>query len=199
MARRSKPYITQFFNRDRLAFTALSRVGHANREQLNGVGIADSRLKNYVRDGLVEKVCYKQGNQVEECYKLTKGGRELAKQQWALNNHYHAQSPRHDLALARKYFSLPEEQQRTWKTESELREQFISKIEQLKINRVEEANRYEQMLDRGLLSFPDGSYINDQNAEVVYESITNNYGVTELLSKEVYVEIMKCEYETIRV
>lgn len=199
MARRSKPYITQFFNRDRLAFTALSRVGHVNRVQLSYVGIADSRLKNYVRDGLVEKVCYKKGTQVEECYKLTKGGRDFAKQQWALVNHYHAQSPRHDLALASKYFSLPEELQCTWKTESELREQFIRKMEQLKIDRADEANRYEQMLDKGLLSFPDGSYVNEKGVEIVYESITNNYGVAELLSKEVYVEIMKCEYETIRV
>lgn len=136
MARRSKPYITQFFNRDRLAFTAMSRVGHVNREQLSGVGIADSRLKNYVRDGLVEKVCYKRRDQVEECYKLTKGGREFVKQQWAVINLYHAQSPRHDLALAKKYFSLPEELQRTWRTETDLREQFISKIEQLKMTRV---------------------------------------------------------------
>lgn len=199
IARRSGPNITQFFNRDRLAFTALSKVGHVNRDQLRSVGIVDSRLKNYVRDGLVEKVSFKQDNRVEECYKLTKSGRELAKQQWALSKHYHAQSPRHDLAVAKKYFSLPEELQRTWKTETELREQFICKIEQLKMTRTLEADQYEQMLDRGLLSFPDASYINQQGVEVLFESITNNYGVAELMSKEAYVEIMKCDYETTRV
>ncbi|OMD62989.1 hypothetical protein BSK62_22030 [Paenibacillus odorifer] len=199
MARRSKPYITQFFNHDRLAFTALSRVGHVNREQMSNIGIADSRMKNYIRDGLVEKVTYKQGNRTEECYKLTKSGRELAKQQWALIGHYHAQSPRHDLALARKYFSLSEELQRSWRTETELREQFVNMIEKFKVKGAIEADRYEQLLERGILSFPDALYVNEQGVEIVYESITNNYGVAELMSKETYVEIMKCEYETIRV
>ncbi|MDQ0193554.1 hypothetical protein J2T20_001904 [Paenibacillus wynnii] len=78
IARRSKPLITQFFNRDRVAFTALSRVGHASHFHLRDCGLADARIKNLVRDGYVEKVAYTQGKEVLDCYKLTKKGRELS-------------------------------------------------------------------------------------------------------------------------
>ncbi|MCM3594131.1 hypothetical protein M4D58_26705, partial [Brevibacillus borstelensis] len=63
MARRSKPHITQFFNRDRLAFTAMFKVGHVTHEHLHQCGLADSRIKNLLRDGHIEKIAYRQGNQ----------------------------------------------------------------------------------------------------------------------------------------
>ncbi|MGP3783650.1 hypothetical protein [Paenibacillus sp. 1A_MP2] len=59
MARRSKPLVTQFFNRDRLAFTAMNKVGHVSSDHLRSCGLADRRIQNLIRDGLIEKVAYK--------------------------------------------------------------------------------------------------------------------------------------------
>lgn len=200
MPRRSKPYITQFFNRDRLAFTALSKVGHVTREHLKMCGLADSRIKNYIKDGLIEKVAYKTGNEAGECYKLTRAGRELAERQWAIRGHYHAQSPLHDLSLANKYFSLPDHLRDTWMTETQVRDMFQEKLSQLREQGEEQLSKmYEDMLNKSLISMPDAVYTNEQGVQVAYEVVTNSYGQAELQAKEAFVAIMKTDYETTRI
>jgi DNA-binding HxlR family transcriptional regulator len=200
MPKKVTPYITQFFNRDKMAFNALSKVGHATPSQLKSCGVADSRIKNYVRDGLVEKVAYKSGKDTGEAYKLTKAGREMASNNWGIKNHYHAQSVKHDLDIANKFFSLSDSQRDTWKTETELRDRFEERIQEIRDQGDEDtAKMYEDMLNQGLISMPDASYETEDGVEICYEVITNNYGEAELQAKEAYVQIVKCEYETSRV
>ncbi|WP_248928959.1 hypothetical protein [Paenibacillus hamazuiensis] len=200
MARRKKPYISQFFNRDRLAFSALARVGHVSHEHLQKCGLADRRIKNLISDGYIEKVAYKQGNQIKECYKLTRIGRETASRTFALNQAYHAQSPIHDVALANKYFSLSEETRNNWKTEAQVRDDFIERINAMRGEGKEaEAKLYEDMLDKKLISMPDCVYVDEKGNEVAYEIVTSSYGQEELRAKEALVEIMNYKYETTRV
>lgn len=196
MPKRTKPYITQFFNRDRLAFTALSKCGHVNSTQLKECGLADSRIKNYVRDGLVEQVAYVNKGKAEYCYKLTKAGRELAERNWALKGHYHSQSPKHDLTIASKYFSLEEKAKSTWMTETQARELLVDKIHQLREQgHPGQANQYEQMLDKGLISSPDAIYTNQHGETIAYEAITNNYGEAEIQAKEAFTEVLGANIE----
>ena len=200
MARRSKPNVTQFFNRDRLAFTALFKVGHVTNDHLHQCGLADSRIKNLVRDGQFEKVAYKRAGKIEECYKLTKQGRETATHQWGLERSYHAQSPVHDLAIADKYFGLPQELQENWKTESQIRDLFLVRLNTLREQGKEvEADLYKNMLDKGLLSMPDGLYVNERGTTIAFEAITNSYGYEELRSKQELMEFMNYKYEATRV
>lgn len=203
MPKRTKPYITQFFNRDKLAFSSLSKCGHVTPDQLKQCGLADARIKNYIRDGLIEKVTHKEsvrnGGAVRESYKLTKQGRELARSQWALNSHYHAQSPKHDLAIAEKYFSLSEAQRESFITEEGAKELFLEKLEDIRTHDKDLAKKYEEMLNSGYISTPDAIYINEDGTQVAFEVITNNYGKKELQSKEAFVSIMKTQYETTRV
>lgn len=176
------------------------KTGHVSLEQLNQCGLADSRIGNLVRDGHFEKVAYKQQGRVRECYKLTKFGRETAARNWGLERSYRAQSPAHDLALAEKYFSLPEEMRETWSTESQIRDRFMEQLSVLRDQGKEaEVALYEKMLERGLISMPDASYVNDNGETVAYETITNSYGEDELQAKETLVEIMNYQYETTRI
>lgn len=170
-------------------------------EQFKAFNIADSRLKNYARDGLVEKVAYKmKGGKSGEAYKFTKAGKQVAEQNWGIKDHYHAQSPAHDIAIANKFVSLSEEQQWSWKTEDQLREQFEDRLQELRDQGEEEtAKIYEDMLNDNRISMPDGAYINDQGIEVCYEVITHNYGQDELMAKEAAVQVLGTEYETTRV
>ena len=200
MARRGKPHITQFFNRDRLAFTAMFKTGHVNHEHLRSCGLADSRIKNLLRDGHIEKVAYKQGREVKESYKLTKHGRETAIHMWSLERHYNAQNPLHDLVIAEKYFSLPTELRESWRTEGQIRDQFMEKLNDLRDKGKEaEANLYERMLDKGLLSMPDAAYVSESGQITGFEVITNSYKQEELQAKEYLVEIMNYKYETTRI
>ncbi len=197
---RKSKYITQFFNRDRLAFTALSKVGHVSHDHLRSCGLADSRIKNLLRDGHIEKVAYKRAGKIEECYKLTKSGRDTANRLWGLERAYHAQSPSHDLALAEKYFSLPESLREHWKTENQARDQFQEELNVLRDQGKEaEAKMYEDMLARGLISMPDAVYTNEGGIEIAFEVVTNTYGQDELRAKEAFVEFMNLQYETTRI
>lgn len=200
MARRSKPLVPQFFNRDRLAFSALYKVGHVSCDHLRSCGLADRRIKNLTRDGHIEKVVYKEKGKNKECYKLTRSGRETATRLWGLNHAYHAQSAVHDLALAEKYFSLPEELRESWKTETQIRNEFEERIYNMREEGKEaEAKLYEDMLDKKQISMPDCIYTDSKGTEVAFEVLTNSYGIEELRSKETYVGIAGYQYETTRV
>ncbi|WP_025676892.1 hypothetical protein [Paenibacillus massiliensis] len=200
MARRSKPLVTQFFSRDRLAFTAMFKVGHVSHDHLHKCGLADRRIKNLIRDGHLEKIAYKQKGKTNECYRLTKMGRETASRLWGLSHAYHAQSPVHDIALAEKYFCLSEEQWESWRTETEIRNQFIDRLEFLREQgKAVEAKLYEDQLNEGLISMPDATFVNESGQIIGFEVVTNSYGIEELMAKETLVQIMGYDYETIRI
>ncbi|MCG7380053.1 hypothetical protein MH215_23955 [Paenibacillus sp. ACRSA] len=200
MARRSKTLVTQFFARDRLAFTAMHNVGHVSSDHLHTCGLADRRIQNLIRDGLVEKVAYKRKGKSEYCFKLSKLGRETAARLWALSYAYHAQSPIHDLAIAEKYFSLSEESRESWKTETLIHKEFEDRISNIREEGNEvEAKLYQDMLKEKLISMPDGLYSNAEGKEVGVEILTNSYGIDEMRSKETFVSMIGCQYESIRV
>lgn len=200
---RKKQYITQFFLRDKLAFTALWKTGIVRAEALKEhCNVADGRIKNYVRDGYAEKILYKDRKEFKEAYTLTRKGREHAERQWQLRDHYHAQtkSPYHDLALSDKYFSLPEQVRDTWRTESQVRNQFLEKLEQLREQGNEQlADMYYDMFKSHDFSMPDAVYTNEQGVEVAYELVTDNYTSQQLLAKEATCEIMEYSYEANRI
>lgn len=197
MPRRNKPYITQYFERDRNAFTALFRTGHVRYEHLLQCGLADSRIKNLMRDGHFEKVFYKQTGEIKECYKLTKSGRALAYQLWGLDKQYHAQNPLHDTVIADKYFSIPRESRDQWVTESQIRDKFLERLDELRNQgKEEEARIYEDMHNKGLISMPDALYIDENGTEIAFEVVTNTYGQEEIHAKETLVKLMNYGYET---
>lgn len=153
-----------------------------------------------VRDGHFEKVMYKSKGKVEECYRLTKLGRETANHLWCLERQYHAQSPTHDLAVADKYFSIPLELRESWKSESQVRHDFEQRLFAMREEGKEVlAKQYEEMLNRGLISMPDAVYTDENGKEVAFEIITNSYGIQELQAKEACIEIMNYQYEVKRV
>lgn len=201
MARQSH-YITNINNRDIKAFNALSRCGHVQRENLLTC-ISKSRIENYQKEGLITKdVHVSNKNETTTAYKLTDKGLDLAIKHTDVDRPYQAQSVVHDCQIADKYFSLTKEEQETWKTETQLRDEFNEKLEQL---REQDYSRYQELQEQYQsreISMPDGSYTSEMGVEVFYESVTNNYGQAELEAKERAVEVLKTDtntsYETSR-
>lgn len=194
-----KQYIKNFYNRDRLALTSLSKCGHCSGEQLKEF-IANKRITNYVRDELVvREVLNKNNGEQIEGYKLTAKGRAFIEKEWGIKNHYIAQSINHDLGIANKYFSLTEQERESWKTETELKLDFHERLADLMVNdysRYEEVNK---MIEDKLISVIDCSYV-EAGIEVYFEVITNSYGQAELQAKERFIEFMNIKtYETERV
>lgn len=176
------------------------KTGHVSENHLKECGLAKGRIKNYIKDKLIEKVAYMQRGIANFAYKLTKKGRELSQKLWGLKNHYHIQSPMHDIEIANKYMSLPILTQETWKSEAEVRQMFDDLL--IILERKGESllvNVYKEMQGQGLISIPDALYTTIEGLQVSFEVITNNYGEAELQAKEAFVSIMKTQYETIRV
>lgn len=199
---RKKQYIPQFFQRDKLAFTALSRTGIVRHEDLKQYcNLVDSRIKNYVRDGYAKQVMYKEGSEVKVAYSLTNKGRELAEQQWNLRNHYHAQpkSPYHDLQLSAKYFSLSDQERGLVRTDTEARNLMLEKLREIERTDKELAKLYNDMLEQERIRVPDMLYTNEKGVVVAYEVVTDSYGREEMIAHEAYVEIMGFEYQTTRI
>jgi hypothetical protein len=163
----------------------LSKTGIVRLEALKEhCKVTDGRIKNYVREGYAEKILYKDGKEIKEAYALTKKGRELAEKQWALRDHYHAQtkSPYHGLTLSDKYFSLSEQIRDTWRTETKVREQFLVKLREVEREDKERANLYYKMMEDRLISMPDGVYTSETGVEIAYEVVTDSYGRQEILA-----------------
>lgn len=186
--------ITQLFERDRQALTAMGDCGYLSRDHIHQCGVADGRLKNYIHDDYVKAGDKGLG------YQLTDKGKDLLESKWGMDKTYNAQSENHDLAIADKYLALSQYERDTWKNETELREDFENKLEELRDQGQEElAKTYEEMYHDHTISMCDGAYTNSEGIEVYYEIITNNYGEAELMAKEAIVQIMGVEYETQRV
>lgn len=197
----AKAKIKKFYNRDRLALTTLSKIGFINEYHLKYF-IADKRINSYLKDNLVTKEVFNKntGEQLI-AYKLTKQGKQLLEREWGVKNHYNSQSVNHDLGISDKYFSLSEQERETWKTETELRQEFEEKLQEIKIIDYERYEEINKMLEEKLISTPDGAYVDKETGiETYFEVITNSYGQTEIEAKERFVEIMNIKaYETARV
>lgn len=194
----SKKYIKNFFYRDQKALMSVSRCGHVTHSQLKNF-VADSRIKNYVRDGYMTKEVFTKPNGTTmEGYKLTRQGREFVEKNYGFKDHQHSQSINHDLGISNKYFSLTEEQRETWRTETELRNEFEKQLNNLYKIDYDRYTEIREQLDNREISMPDCSYITEQGVEVAFEVITNSYGILELQAKERYIEITKMAYETER-
>ena len=197
----AKPKIKNLYNRDRLALTSISKCGHVRESELKNF-IADKRINNYLKDNLVTREVFNKNNGEQlVAYKLTKEGKKLLEREWGVKNHYNAQSINHDLGISNKYFSLNEDKRETWKTETELRQEFEEKLQEIKIIDYERYEEINKMLEEKLISTPDGAYVDRETGiETYFEVITNSYGEEEIQAKERFVEIMNIKsYEMERV
>lgn len=194
----SKKYIKNFMFRDQKALMSISRCGHVGHEQLKNY-IADSRIKNYVRDGLVEKEVFNKSNGEQLVgYKLTSDGRRFVEKNYGFDKHQVAQSLSHDLGISDKYFSLTEQEQSSWRTETELRDQLQEHIDNLRNSEVDRWHELTEMMEKREISVPDCSYVQG-GVTTTYEVVTNSYGRVELQAKEEYGNVMNISIEYGRV
>ena len=193
-----KKYIKNFMMRDKNALLSISKCGHVSHNQLKNY-IADSRIKNYVRDGLIEKEVFNKSNGEKLIgYKLTGEGRKFVEKNYGFYKHQIAQSLNHDLGISDKYFSLTEQEQSSWRTETELRDQLQEHIDNLRNNEVDRWRELTEMMERREISVADCSYVQG-GVTIAYEVVTNSYGRAELQTKEEYGNVMNTSIEYGRV
>ena len=188
-------YIKNLYNRDKDVFHAFNKVGNLNNNHLNQLGLSDTRIKNYCREGYMQKIEYQIKGSKENgiAYKLTDKGKEVGANKFGLSLYAQNTAVRHNLDLADKYIKLSEEERQSVLNEREVREVVQSQIASLE--QPSERYMYQQMLDQGELSMPDFIYVSEQGQTIAYETITNNYGESEIQAKIETCEFLKIEYQ----
>lgn len=197
----SKKYIKNFLYRDEKALMSISRCGHVSHNNLKEY-IAEKRITNYIRDGLVTKEVFSKNNGEQLVgYKLTAEGRKFIEREYGFKDHQIAQSINHDLGIAKVYFSLSQEERDTWKTETQIREEFQGRLEEIKNQDYDRFEEINQLIEERQISVVDCSYVDKETGiENFVEIFTNSYGQVEFESKERFVEIMSIKtYITERV
>lgn len=190
-------YIKVFNAKDRDTFTAFKNVGHLSHHNLKSLGLSETKIKNYQREGFIKKVSYDIKGQKENgiCYKLTNLGKEVGADKFGLNNYMQTTDghERHNLDVANKYMELTREERLSVMNEREVRELVQDKIYEIE-NKIE---RYQaqEMLDQGKMSMPDMVYVTKEGVTIGYETTTNNYGVEEIQAKMETCTFLEIEYQ----
>lgn len=201
MARPSKNKyedLKQIFPRDKEFFGHVRNCGVVTPEHLRDAGISPSRMKAYIKCGYMEKTKPENGGKFG--YIQTGRGKDFAERTWGYerSESYVYQSLEHCGKLADEYFKT-DHNQYEWKTESQARDMFQAKIEEIRAEDPTRAEEIEKAWDDGNISMPDAIVIERETQRVIaVEVITNSYGQEELAQKEAFVEVMQIEYKPIR-
>ncbi|MBZ0937829.1 hypothetical protein KWK86_019520, partial [Clostridioides difficile] len=165
-------YIKVFNSKDEDAFRAFKNVGHLSHDHLKSLGLSETKIKNYCREGYAKKVSYNIKGQKENgvCYKLTNLGKEVGADKFGLKNYMQTtdQHERHNLDVANKYMSLTKEERLTVMNEREVRELVQQRIYEIE-NKMER-DHYQELLDQGKMSMPDVIYVTEEGVTVAYET-----------------------------
>lgn len=190
-------YIKVFNSKDEDAFRAFKNVGHLSHDHLKSLGLSETKIKNYVREGYAQKVSYNIKGQKENgiCYKLTNLGKEVGADKFGFKNYMQTTNghERHNLDVANKYMSLTKEERLTVMNEREVRELLQERI--YEIENKQERDHYQELLDQGKMSMTDLVYVTEEGVTIGYETTTNNYGEEEIQAKIETCEFLKIEYQ----
>ena len=192
--------IKRINQRDIAFMETIGRVCHIPCSYLDlndsGLTITTNRINTFQNIGWVEKVQFEDN----EYYRTTKEGRQIINDLTGINCYY-SNSPLHDMELLNRYLDINLEMRTSWKTESELKEQFLDYIDEMrKDGNYEMANELEDEYNNGKISVPDGAYYSfESSGYVAVEIVTSHYTQEMIEAKENYCEVMGIEYELERV
>ncbi|HGE5805187.1 hypothetical protein NYE71_32815 [Bacillus sp. FSL K6-0273] len=200
---RKKQYIKKLTTKDSRMLQAFRSVGYMNEKHLkDDLSQADKRIKNFERDGYIEKcsVYRHDKRSMESVYRLTGKGKELASTQLNLKNFYRSCSSRHDLAVADRYFRASEEQRSNWLTERDWKDRMQEHIQSLyEAREIARASQLQERLEERSMSYPDGGYVSETGQVIAIEVITKNYSEAEIEAKEEFVQELKADYQSVRI
>lgn len=193
----SKGGLKQIFPRDKEFFSNIRNTGVVTPQNYKNAGVSSSRIKTYAKAGLIEKT--PKENRGAFGYKLTSEGKDFMERTWGMERaeNYSFQSLNHDRKLEEEYYKI-DHSQYEWKTESQARDMFQQKIDEIREQDPNRADEIQRLWDNKEISMPDAMIINRTTGVVTaIEVVTNSYGQQELQAKETFVEIMEVEYKPV--
>lgn len=198
--------IKSFNFKDLKLLYGLSKVGHFSPQQIKSLGISDRRIENMIKDKYMEKKVDIHNNKEFIAYKITKDGYKFLRDnvrgeyRESLNlgekGRYISSSPVHDVALAEKYLELSWEEQQTWRTESQTRDEFQEHLDKLLEDRQYELyNELYEQFNNEEITMPDGVYTSSSGEDIAIEIEGAKYTEKMIQSKVICSETLGYTYK----
>lgn len=199
-----KQFIKVFTNTDKDILQGLYRVGGLSKEHIKEIGMTDTRLKQHIKQGYVERgaeYVSRRPKASHTIYRLTDKGKRQCREICEVGSSYKSAAVKHDLALADKYVELHREGlARKWLTEQDWRNKLEEKIDRLRREgNPQEADRIQEAWKNKEISVPDGGYVSESGELVAVEVITKSYSAENIESKHQFVQVMNVQYDEINV
>lgn len=195
-------YIKNLFERDKDMFHMLNKCGNADHQQMKQIGLSERRIKDMQREKLIEKTYYAEHKQDEKnikAYQLTDKGKSLIEREYGLANHNQSVSVRHNIDVANKYLQLEKEERETVINERELRDLFLEKLEEIRDHDEQRYKELYEQLEDNRISMPDIAYTTTEGVTMAFETVTDNYGNTEIQAKEEACTVLELNLEINRI
>ena len=193
--------IKQIQQKDIKAMAIISNCGHASHQQLS-IHLKDNRIDAWRSRGVIEERSYRDVNgEYQTAYALTVKGKDFTKKHMGLDNHQstNKKKTKHDVAVAKRYTSLSEQERSTYKNETVLRAEFKEHLMELKHSNPTLHQEINNLYRSKQISTPDGAYTstsaNGESVTVYAETITRNYKEQEIIAKHNYVAVMGGELQ----
>lgn len=179
------------FNETHLEMCKHMRVsGAMTRPEIESY-IGRNALRHMQEDGLLKRK--EQVNGKGETligFSFTDKGLKSAKRDLELDSFYRGNKLAHDLKMSSKISELSDSERYTLKTESELRKEFKSHVDELKEGNLVRALELSERYSNREISIPDFSYTTELQEVIHYEVVTRNYRDSDIQAKYEYVEAM---------
>ena len=200
-----KAHINHWYPKDETFFKVLSTAGNKRSEDANKINISNSRLKNYEKDKLIERVTYpsRYNNQQNSnhCYALTQTGKDFIKSKYGIERCQNGHAAEHNCKVAEIICGLNKQEIARVQSEWESRDQFLEALDNMRTQgEIDRYDEYMELLEQGRVSAPDITYTSSTTGEVVsIEVVTSNYKSDDIEAKEIFVQAMERDIQYVNV
>ncbi len=192
--------IKHWYPKDERFFKVLACSGNIRSHSANKIDISDNRLKNYVRDGYIKEVSYPssrhQQTRSNRCYIYTDKGKKMVRERYGIERVQNSNAAEHNCKVSECICNLSKAEIDTIHTEWDVRDMWESRLGELSES---ERDRWEEEIEKGMLSAIDVIYTASSGVETGIEVTTNSYGETEIEQKEACGELLQIEIQYVPV
>lgn len=172
-------YIKKMNDNDKKVLIAMSKCGYVAEEELLKI-ITANRIYSFKKEEIITRDAYYNDKNPIIGYKLSEKGKRMVKKLLGINYIQHAQTILHDSITSRFYLHLTQDEQQSFKCESEIKEMLEKMKDELELNRE--------------YSAVDGVYRNEEGAWVGIEAVVN-YPKSLIEAKKNTCDLFKWKYE----
>lgn len=151
-------YIKKLSDKDKKVLMAMAKCGYVGEEELLKI-VTANRIYSFMRESLIIKDGYYHEKNRIIGYRLSEKGNRMVKEVLGINYIQHAQTVLHDNITSRFYLNLPEDEQQSFKCESEIKEMLEKMKDELEVNK-----EYSAL---------DGVYMNKEGIWIGVEAVVN--------------------------